>query len=204
MLRHAPPAGESGRPMTGPRNPGQSRNDSQGPSLRRSTCDEANPCRHTKNGWIASRSLSSGAHFARPLACNDSSLDMPYKYRGVIRRALLKIFLNLPIRGRWECRAPMRRAKSVQVATVTPESPRIPRANGFTFLRSLPGDRLFCHVTCGTYRRLTPASRCQDYTIHRPQLQSSSARRLRPSHPAPNVRRSRNALRMGGTRWILD
>jgi len=69
--------------------------------------------------------------------------------------------------------------------------------NGFNgFLRTLPGDRAFCHRRLQDHHltSLTSASGCQDHTT---SPSASSAVRLaaskRPPHPAPNVRDDREA-----------
>jgi len=70
-----------------------------------------------------------------------------YKSRGTIRPSFAGIFLNPLIRGRRECRAPMRRGKKCARSNhghtgITRHSPR----NGFTvsFVLS-PAIGLFCH-----------------------------------------------------------
>jgi hypothetical protein len=92
------------------------------------------------------------------------------------------------IRGRRECRAPMRRGKKCARSShghtgITRHSPR----NGFNgFLRALPGDRaLLPPSPAGPTASLTPASRCQDHTTW-PSASNIArlARRCVP-HPAP-------------------
>jgi hypothetical protein len=137
--------------------------------LRRS-----NPCRHTKNGWIASLAMTASRH--------------AHKSRGAIRPRFSINFLNPPIRGRRECRAPMRRGKKCARSShghtgITRHSPR----NGFTvsFVLS-PAIGSFATVTCGTYRKLDTSvevSGPHDFTVRK--LHRPSRAPLRPPHPAP-------------------
>ncbi len=135
--------------------------------------------------WIASRSLSSGAHSRDPLARND--VDRVSGTAAFSRReAPEALLLSFAQRGRGECRAHDAPAVScaivvverTRVTTSTPKSPGIPARNGFNgLLRALPGDRaLLPPSPCGLKvlsspvepneppQDLTPASRRQDHT----------------------------------------
>ena len=101
-----------------------------------------------KKEWIASRSLSSGAHSRDPLARNDGNSRRTYTFSP---RHAPEPLMNLPpLGGRGERRMPVAPAAScamivverTRVTTSTPESPDVPARNGFNgFLRALLGDR---------------------------------------------------------------
>jgi hypothetical protein len=81
-----------------------------------------------------------------------------------------------------------------RVSQVTPESPGIPRAMVYGLYRALPGEPGFLATVASGIAStdLTPASGCQDHTTspsarQRPRLWH----RLRPPHPASNVRDDR-------------
>ena len=103
------------------------RNDGRGSGLLRGACHRA---RIRATRWLA---MTASRH--------------AYKSRGTIRPSFAGIFLNPLIRGRRECRAPMRRGKKCARSShghtgITRHSPR----NGFTvsFVLS-PAIGLFCH-----------------------------------------------------------
>jgi hypothetical protein len=121
-----------------------------------------------------------------------------------------------PIRGRRECRAPMRpiaacamiAVERTRVSQVTPNHPAFPTQWFYGLYRALPGDRAFLppsSANCSA--NLTPASGCQDHTS---SPSASHAVRLsahpRPPHPASRPRRSRNAPRKeaGPNRYRSD
>ena len=99
-----------------------------------------------------------------------------------------------PFRGRRECRVPSAPAascahgsgKCTRVFTASsPESPGIPRAMVYGFLRDLPGDRLVDTVTGeATSANLTPAPRRQDHTTS-PSASSALVRSAIHVHRIP-------------------
>jgi hypothetical protein len=102
-----------------------------------------------KKEWIASRSLSSGAHSRDPLARNDVA-TIPHT-TSPSRRDASEALMNLPPKegvGNAGCplhpqpRVHLVVVERTRATTSTPESPGIPARNGFNgFLRALPGDR---------------------------------------------------------------
>src|SRR5712664_201364 len=116
------------------------------PSLRAKR--RSNPFFLCAARWIASRSLSSGAHSRDPLARND--VELQTRIRNPRRDAPEALHEAFAQRGRGERRMPVAPAAScalvvverTRVTTSTPESPGVPARNGFNgFLRALPGDR---------------------------------------------------------------
>jgi hypothetical protein len=150
-----------------------------------------------KKEWIASRSLSSGAHSRDPLARNDGKIHLRIPATHCAR-AVHESFAQ---RGRGECRVPNAPAascakcrKHTSVATtVAPGSPGIPARDGFNRLfRALPGDRACLPPSLADCSaNLTPASGRQDHTTSPSALAPFvRAKRLRcvlprPSHPCP-------------------
>src|SRR6267143_6980820 len=98
-------------------------------------------------------------------------------------------------------------AKSVHVvATVTPETPGIPRAMVYSLLRALPGDRaLLPPSPAGPTASLTPASRCQDHTTS-PSASASPVSRAKASTASrPDVRDVRETpLWVGRDARVID
>jgi hypothetical protein len=99
--------------------------------------------------WIASRSLSSGAHSRDPLARNDVGLQTRIR---IPRRDAPEAFheISRPSEGVGNAGCPWHPrprvhllvVESTRVTTSTPESPGVPARNGFNgFLRALLGDR---------------------------------------------------------------
>jgi hypothetical protein len=126
------------------------------------------------------------------------------KSRGAIRPSFAEIFLNPPIRGRRECRAPMRRGKKCARSShghtgITRHSPH----NGFTVFFVLLGDRaLLPPSSAGPTAGLTPASRCQDHTTS-PSASCNRRQRAACVHRIPLRRPVTFAKRpsgWGGTR----
>src|SRR5216683_732533 len=99
--------------------------------------------------WIASRSLSSGAHSRDPLARNDVGFqNATPRSRGALRPSCAFIFRPLEGVGNAGCplhprfRVHLVVVECTRATTSTPESPGIPARNGFNGLcRALPGDR---------------------------------------------------------------
>ena len=102
-----------------------------------------------KKEWIASRSLSSGAHSRDPLARNDVAIpDMISRSRDAARPSCARIFR--PHGGRGECRMPAAPAVSCALGigkkhTSNNEYTGITRHSRtqwfYGLLRALPGDR---------------------------------------------------------------
>ena len=121
--------------------------------------------------------------------------------RGAIRPS--SAFISRPHRGRGECRVPAAPAASCALCggrTHTRNNEYtgttgIPARNGFNgFLRALPGDRAclppsFAKIAFRKLDASVGASGPHDFAVRK--LAHSSARRLRPPHPAPNVRDDR-------------
>src|SRR3977135_3719634 len=133
--------------------------------------------------WIASRSLSSGAHSRDPLARNDDKSRHTF---ATSPRDAPEALLYLPPKegvGNAGCpwhprpRVHFVVVERTRVTTSTPESPGVPARNGFTaYFELSPATGSFATVTCGldvasapgradtTSATLTPAPRRQHHT----------------------------------------
>ncbi len=105
--------------------------------IARSSCDEAIHRPNIKRSWIASRSLSSGAHSRDPLARNDGFIsNAVLRSRGAVRPRFASNFLALQSEGAGNAGRPMRPIAACATVVgskhtrcqVTPESPGTPRA----------------------------------------------------------------------------
>jgi hypothetical protein len=134
--------------------------------------------------WIASRSLSSGAHSRDPLARNDVEKAQHRIPAARFARVLLK---SPPLKsegvGNAGCQCTRSRAWCVGSTRVghrevTGKSPGIPARNGFNgFLRALPGDRALLPPSPELLlANLTPASGVRTTRLRRPHQHVSSNR----------------------------
>jgi hypothetical protein len=134
-----------------------------------------------EESWIASRSLSSGAHSRCALARNDVKPQL----RDPAARCARVVHQSFAPERAWGMPAQCTRSLVCEgrgrmhtSRTGPPESPGIPARNGFNgLLRALPGDRAFLSPSPREYgasspgradappQDLTPASRRQDHTI---------------------------------------
>ena len=150
------------------------------PSLR---AQRSNPFFLYAARWIASRSLSSGAHSRDPLARNDDKSR--HTFATSPRHAPEALLYLPPKEGVGNAGCPLHPRPRVHLVLVertrattsTPESPGVPARNGFTaYFELSPATGSFATVTCGldvasapgradtTSATLTPAPRRQDHT----------------------------------------
>src|SRR5262245_31069133 len=116
--------------------------------------------------------------------------------RGVILPEFCKFGVPLEKRGRRESRAPTAPAapcakvekECTRVRQVQPRHPGFPRAMVLRLIRDLPGEAaFFAPVAGGKSANVAPGSRRQDHTTSPYAAGSFALKRLRPSHPVPNV-----------------
>ena len=162
-------------------------------SLRGAT-RRSNPSVLCAARWIASRSLSSGAHSRDPLARNDGIDTTPHSRDAKCARAVAKTLSLERKEGAGKAGCPMHPQPRVQskkaheqITTGSPETSRPSLRNGLRLIRALSGERALLPPSPALLiADLTPASRSQGHTI---SPSASSVARLaspkRPLHPAP-------------------
>ena len=176
------------------------------PVTCRNACENAG-----KLGWRRRVGKASAGARGTRLSLRNSNFKQQIRLDDLAAR-FARGFLSIPqpsdqrAQGMPGADAPAAKIRA-KCATVTPESPGIPRAMVLRFSSCSPRrSGSFATVTCGTYRRLDTSvemSGPHDFTVRK--LQSSSARCLRPSHPAPTSRDVRETpLQMGRDAMDID